>query len=206
MLRRKRSFGSVLVLALAACGGTGAASQPVQPGETDDVPRPTPAPTLGNQATEQPAQSSGSTDNGSGWPVTVTVTISGQDYFGSGGSYDAGGAARVCGNFLASMDPTSRAFNFEFPVEGEHNPRDVSFSALDLAAGASTSSFSVSVNVKTAAGQEPPAVVAHPGENAGDSGQASLTDAGGVRTLTVTATNDFGTTINLTATCGPAPA
>ena len=209
MVRTPRSravaFVPALAFALVACGGTGSPTAPVGPVESDDVPIVTAAPTAAGDVTAPPGGNGGSTDNGNGWPVTVNATIGGQDYFETGGSYNAAGAARVCGNFLASMDPTSHAFTFEFPLDGEHNPRDVAFAADDLASGSSTSTFSISVSVKTAAGAEPPAVVARPGETAGDAGQASLTDAGGIRTLTVDATNDFGTTINLTAVCGPAP-
>lgn len=193
-----------LALAVGACGGAGTPTQPLEPSQTDTQTDAPPLATRAGQATTPPGAGGGPLDNGNGWPVTVNVVISGQNYFDSIGSYSATGQARVCGNFLASLDPTSRVFTFEFPLDGQHNPRDVTFSADDLVAGSSTSTFSVAATVVAAAGHEPPAIVARPGGGDG-SGEASLTDKDGTRTLVASATNDFGTTITLTAVCGPAP-
>ena len=61
-----------------------------------------------------------------------------------------------------------------------------------------------SVNVTTATGHEPPATVADSeAPTPGDTGEASLSESAGTRTLVVNATNDFGETIQLTASCAP---
>ncbi len=210
MLRARLSpgplLGLVLTMAMTACGGSGAATEPLEPIETDDFPIVTPAPTVADAATAPPDGNAGSTDDGSGWPATVNVTISGQDFYASGGSYSATGLARICGNNYASMDPTLPLFGFSFPRDGDLNPRDVGFGADDLRPGTTTSVFHVGVLVVNAEGHEPPTVEAAPGEdNSNDTGTASLTEADGKRSLVVDATNDFGTTIKMTVVCGPAP-
>lgn len=194
----------VAALALAGCGGTGTATQPVDPLETDEVPIVTPVATVAGDPTAPPDSNGGPADNGNGWPVTVTVTISGTN--DSDGSYGATALARGCGNPFASIDPTAPAFTFEFPLDGEHNPRDIAFSAEDLRPGASTTLLHVGVSIVNAEGREPAATVVDSALlDSRDTGQASLTEADGKRTLVVNATNSFGESIQLTAVCGPAP-
>jgi len=196
-----------LALALAACSG--APAQPTEPPDgTDSLP------TLTEEATDTAAPTAtlsteptagGSSDDGNGWPATVTATIGGTNR--SNGTYSATGPARVCGNPLASIDPTGHGFVFEFPLDGDFNPRDVAFGAEELLPGTTTSLFNIGVSITNAAGEEPAATVINPDlPDKGDTGTATLTEADGKRTVTLQAAGYFGETIQMTAVCGPAPA
>ena len=104
-----------------------------------------------------------------------------------------------------NLTGNQRAFSFQFPLElGPTTITDVTFHAGDLVPGSSTDALYVSVNVTTATGHEPPATVADSeAPTPGDIGEASLSESAGTRTLVVNATNDFGETIQLTASCAP---
>lgn len=201
-IRQRFGVAVALVLALAACSGTPAATGPA---ETDDVatlaPETTPAAdNSGPAATEG---NGGVNDIGNGRPTTLSVTVAGTTT-GADGSYSASGTTRICGNAQLNLTGNTRGFDYAFPFEGEHQIEDVTFDAEDLLPGTSTTSFNVDVNVVTSDGGHPPSIVIHPNvPDSGDTGSAQRSDAGGTTTLTVDATNDFGETIHLTATCGP---
>ena len=104
------------------------------------------------------------------------------------------------------MTGNRRAFNFEFPSEGQYAIEDVSFGAADLVDGTTTSLFTIGVNVVTSAGGKPPATVVHPDQaGSGDSGTARRIESNGTTSLVVHAVNRAGETVDLTATCGPRP-
>ena len=191
---------AALLLGVSACGGTPAATGPV---ESDDAPGLTPGATIpGSETTTEPDGTSGALDDGNGRPVEITLVISGST--SSDGSYTASGQARYCGNPVMNLTGNPRAFGFEFPVEGEHEIEDVTFSADDLAPGSTTPLFHIGVSVKAKLGGEPPSTVIHPDQpGSGDSGSAQLSVANDTRTLVVQGTNDFGDSISLTATCAP---
>ena len=200
MHRLRVACAVALLLALSACGGTPAATGQT---ESDDAPGLTPGATVpGNETTTEPDGTSGALDDGNGRPVEITLVISGST--SSDGSYTASGQARFCGNPVVNLTGNPRAFGFEFPIDGEHEIEDVTFGADDLLPGSTTPLFHIGVNVKAKLGGEPPATVVHPDlPGSGDTGTAQLSVADETRTLVVQGTNDFGETINLTATCAP---
>jgi len=194
----------VLAFVLSACSGT---PNVTAPAETDDVPGVTQGATAVPVKTEPAATAGnpGENDIGNGRPTTVTLTVGGTTT-GADGSYSATGTTRICGNAQLNLTGNTRGFNYAFPFEGEHQIGDVTFNAEDLLPGSATTSFYISVNVTAADGHEPPSVVIQPNDpDSGDSGNAQRSDSGGTTTLTLKATNDFGETISLTATCGPRP-
>ncbi len=197
-----------LALALAACSSAPAQTLPTEPVETQSLPTLTPLLTQTAEPTAPPTSTGGSSsDDGNGWPVTVSATLAGTNFGNvSDGTYTATGPATICGNLIASIDPTDHSFTFEFPLDGAFNPRDVHFSADDLLPGTTTSLFNIGVSIVNSEGAEPPATVIRPDlPDQGDTGTATLTETDGKRTLTLHATSDFGETIQLTAVCGPAP-
>lgn len=193
-----------LVLALAACSGTPAATGPA---ETDDIeslaPQTTPA--AGNSAPAATEGSGGVNDIGNGRPTTITLTVSGTTT-GANGSYSDSGTTRICGNAQLNLTGNTRGFDYAYPFEGEHQIEDVTFDAEDLLPGTSTTSFNVDVNVVASSGGHPPSIVIHPNvADSGDTGSAQRSDSDGTTTFTVDATNDAGQTIHMTVTCGPRP-
>jgi len=202
-----RAVTMALAFALAGCSSTPAQTLPTEPVETDSPATLTPVVTPAAEPTATASSTEGSSaDNGNGWPVTVTATIAGTTT-DSDGTYSATGPARLCGNPLASIDPTAHLFSFEFPLDGTFNPRDIAFGAEDLLPGTTTSLFNIGVTIVNSAGHEPPATVITPDlPDRGDTGTATLTEADGKRTVTLQAAGYYGETIQLTAVCGPAPA
>ena len=205
-----------VVLIAAACSGP-SGQQTLRPAEPTTAPRSAPASTPTAQATvpsgpSAPTVPSGPSntqqtglplDSGNGRLATVQVVLSNTNT--SDGSYSASGPARFCGNADFNLNGNERAFNFQFPLDlGTYEINDVTFDASDLVPGSNTDALFVSVNVTTADGHEPPATVADSeAEGADDTGQASLSESAGTRTLVVNATNDFGESIQLTASCAP---
>ena len=197
-----------MLLLAAGCGGTPA---PGTLGVAAPSTRATaiPAATVGPRptVTGMPATTASSglpLDSGNGRSAAVQVVLSGTS-FQADGSYSATGPARLCGNGDINMTGNQRAFSFQFPLDlGTSKITDVTFHAGDLVPGSTTDALYVSINVRTADGHEPPAtVVDSEAPTPGDTGEASLSDSAGTRTLVVNATNDFGETIQLTASCAP---
>jgi hypothetical protein len=187
-----------LVLALGACGGTPAATSPL---ETDDVA--TLQPDLTDAATPtQPGGTVAGNIMGNGRPVDASVTIAGGS--SNDGSYHAVGLSRICGNPMINITGELNVFVFDFPYEETPEIADIHFSADDLVSG-TTDSFHVEVSVRPNGGNSPPALVIDTKEDgpAGHSGTAQRTDANGTTTLVVDAVDDLGATLHLTATCGP---
>ena len=120
------------------------------------------------------------------------------------GTYEGTVLARACGH---AAEPTGnlKAFNLYFPQDEAGAVDDVTFDASDLVAGTSTTAFYININVTTPTGHAPPAVVIDTREGSGDTGSAQRTASDGSTTLTLNATNSFGETIALVATCGPRP-
>lgn len=202
--RSRFSIGVALMLALAACSGTPAATAP---SETDEgatlAPQATaPAETTAPVSTEG---NGGVNDIGNGRPTTLTLTVSGTTT-GADGSYSDSGTTRICGNAQLNLTGNTRGFDYSYPFDGEHQIEDVTFDAEDLLPGTSTTSFNVDVNVVASSGGHPPSIVIHPDDpSSGDTGSAQRTDAGGTTTVTVDAKNDAGESIHMTVTCGPRP-
>jgi hypothetical protein len=203
--QRRRSlsarFAILISLTLVTACTTPGATTPI---ETDDTGLPETTFTVEPEPTDEPIDTSIPTerptnDIGDGRPSTVTVTIAGNTS-GANGTHTATGLTRVCGNLQFNAG-NPNGFNYEFPFEGEHNPKDVSFAADDLLPGASTSTFHVDIGITT--DQITPSIIVDPGGTDGDAGTATRTEAGGTTTLVVHATNFRGETIDLTATCGP---
>ena len=203
-LRRHRTaFAPIvaLVLSLSACSGAPAATEPI---ESEDVGTLTPAPPATTPHADATAPNGNvPPDSGNGRPAQLMLVLSGTSTQ-SDGSYSASGPARLCGNGVYNLTGSLTAFNFEFPLDGDFEIKDVTFSAEDLLPGATNPTFHIGVNVRAKLGGEPPATVVHtdlPGS--GDTGSAARSESNGTTTLTVQGTNDFGETVSLTATCGP---
>ena len=195
-----------LLLALAGCAGTASGTPAAtQPSQSEDVDasaapstEPSSEPVPDSSIAPQPTASTA--DLGIDRPATINLDISGTP--DSNGSYTSSGPARLCGDAQINLTGNIRAFNFEFPHDGDFEIVDVTFSADDLVAGSSTSSFHLDVTVHAKSGGEPPATVVDT-SNAGNSGSAQLSDSGGTTTLTVTGSDDIGQTLHMVATCGP---
>lgn len=188
-----------LVLALAACGGAPAATPASL--ATDDVPTLGPEATNPGMATEEPGATVIANDLGNGRPANVTVTIAGTRQ--TDGTYQATDVSRICGNAMVNLTGNMRAFNFEFPFEATPQVGDVSFSAEDLVASSTTSSFHVDVSVIPMNGMPSLVIDTTDSGPAGHTGTAQRTEANGTTTLVVEATDDLGVSLHLTATCGP---
>ena len=200
--RSRIGVALAFVFVLAGCSGPpGATREPITP-EPIPSEAPTSAPTEAPsvEVSSAPQASSVVPDNGTGRNATIHLDIS-NSRLDSDGSYSATGPVRYCGDALYGFG-NDRAFNFEFPLSGTHEIEDVTFGALDLLPGSSTSELHIGVSVRTAGGQEPPATVVDT-HNKGNSASAQLSVSGGMTTLVVHGADDSGQTINLTATCDP---
>lgn len=191
-----------LLVSLSACSGTPAATEPAQ---SEDVvasigPVSTPISTPVPEDSTAPQATSADPDNGQGRPAMITLVLSGTS--DSDGSYTSNGPARFCGDADFHLTGSRRAFSFEFPWTGDYQIGDVTFGADDLVPGSSTSVFHIGVNVHTATGGEPPATVVDT-TLSGNTGSASVSDAGGTTTVTVDGSDDIGQTIHMMATCAP---
>jgi hypothetical protein len=202
--RTNLAFAAVVLLVMAACGGSSGTSEPSAPVETEPVTNPEPTPAPPAESPAPPAATALAPDDGNGRPATVSLTLSGTTVQADG-TYTASGAARWCGDAVVNLTGNLRAFNFEFPLDGGGDQiGDVTFSAEDLLPGASTTSFHIGVNVKTADGHEPAATVVDTAQaGSDDSGSAQLAESAGTTTLTVVGADEIGQTIQMTATCGP---
>jgi hypothetical protein len=194
-------FGSVL--AISACGGAAAPSEPESAIGSVIEETAAPPPTTTDDTAATPEPSTGEVDDGNGKPARIELTLSGTKNL-SDGTYSSSGPARLCGDGVMHLTGNPKAFQFEFPLDGQSQIGDVTFSADDLLPGTSTSVFHVSVNVTTADGSQPAATVVHPDlAGSGDTGTASRSESDGTITLVVDGSDDVGQTIHMTATCGP---
>lgn len=197
--RPRTAVAVALMLALSACGGTPAASEPARSEGVATI-RPTSTPTVENPTPAQ--ETTAEPDNGNGRPATITLVLSGTKTQ-SDGSYTSSGPARFCGDAVIHFTGNTRAFNFEFPATGDYEIGDVTFSADDLLPGSSTTVFHIGVNVTAKDGHEPPATVVDTAlAGSDDTGSAQLSEAGGTTTLIVEGADEVGQSIHMTATCG----
>ena len=197
---------AVLLVVIAACGAAAPVTTPTaQPNETEDVssfqPVTTPETTVAPPA--GPTDSTASLDSGLDWPTTVDATMSTGIYDKefADGEFTSTATARQCGTsaFLPG------GFEFGFPHDIEHHDvEDVTFGAQELLPGTSTSSFSISVNIDSAAQDLRPLTSLDPSNpQSGDTGTAQLSVVNGKRSLTVDAAGEGGVTIHLVAVCTP---
>jgi hypothetical protein len=122
------------------------------------------------------------------------------------GEYHASERARACGNAMYAMNGKVNGFNFEFPVAGDQEIVDVSFSAEDLASGATTTAYYISVGVKAKIGGQPPSFVIRANQpQYRETGRATRADGGGITRLTVEGVNDRGERLQMQVECGPRP-
>ena len=202
--RMSVAFSVTVLLALSACSGAPGTGEPTAMAETETVATSEPSTTPAAE-NPTPAESTASApDNGNGRPASITLALSGTTTQADG-TYSASGPARLCGNAVINLTGNLRQFSFEFPLDSAGDQiGDVTFSAEDLVPGTSTASFHIGVNVKTAVGHEPPALVIDTAQaGSDDSGSAQLAESGGTTTLIVDGADDLGQTIQMTATCGP---
>lgn len=129
---------------------------------------------------------------------------------GSRGRYDGSfaltGTSGVCGEIPKDASLTGTAtFVIEFPSDGDGKGpiNAIAFGSNELVGGVTKSSvFRLMITVVTAKGGRPPAYVLNTdSKNPKNTGTATLTNKGGVTTLTVAGQNDMGETITLTVTC-----
>ena len=90
-------------------------------------------------------------------PVDIALTIANSRTYT--GSYRANGISRGCGNMVLTMTGQEKAFNVEFPYEGDFEIVDLSFAADTLAPGTETDKYYLSVSLKTKDGGRPPSFV-----------------------------------------------
>jgi hypothetical protein len=197
---------AVLLVAITACGGAAPVTTPTaRPNETEHVssfqpvttPETTAAPPAG------PTDSTASLDTGLDWPTTVDVTLSTGIYTNefADGTFTSAATARQCGS--TELSPGGFVFGFPHDIE-HHDVEDVTFGAAELVPGTSTSSFSISVNIDSAAmGIRPLTSLDPSNPQSGDTGTAQLSVVNGKRSLTVDAAGEGGVTIHLTAVCSP---
>ena len=135
-------------------------------------------------------------------PVDIALTIANSRTYA--GSYRATGISRGCGNMVLSMTGQEKAFNVEFPYEGDFEIVDLSFAADTLAPGTETDKYYLSVSLKTKDGGRPPSFVLRTKEpRFKETGKAQLAVDGGTAQLTVSGSNDLGETLKMTVVCKP---
>ena len=135
-------------------------------------------------------------------PVDIALTIGNSRTYA--GNYRASGISRGCGNMVLSMTGQEKAFNVEFPYEGEFEIVDLSFAADTLAPGTETDKYYLSVSLKTKDGGRPPSFVLPTKEpRFKETGKAQLAVDGGTAQLTVDGSNDLGETLKMTVVCKP---
>ena len=197
---------AALLVVITACGAAAPVTTPTaQPKQTEQVsslqPVTTPETTVAPPAGA--TDSTTSLDTGTDWPTTVNVTLSTGIYTNefADGTFTSAATARQCG--IIELSP--RGFVFGFPHDIEHHDvEDVTFGADELLPGTSTSSFSISVNIDTAAMGTRPGTSLDPSRpQSGDTGTAQLSVVNGTRTLTLDAAGEGGVTIHLVAVCTP---
>ena len=176
----------------AASDTTGAAEEPREADEETAAPA---------AAQAEPAAAE-QRDTISRRPVDIALTIGNSRTYA--GSYRASGISRGCGNMVLSMTGQEKAFNVEFPYEGEFEIVDLSFAADTLAPGTATDKYYLSVSLKTKDGGRPPSFVLRTKEpRFKETGKATLAVNGGTAQLAVEGRNDLGETLQMTVVCKP---
>lgn len=176
----------------AASDTTGAAEEPREADEETAAPA---------AAQAEPAAAE-QRDTISRRPVEIALTIGNSRTYA--GSYRASGISRGCGNMVLSMTGQEKAFNVEFPYEGEFEIVDLSFAADTLAPGTETDKYYLSVSLKTKDGGRPPSFVLRTKEpRFKETGKATLAVNGGTAQLAVEGRNDLGETLQMTVVCQP---
>jgi len=208
---RRMLAALAICFAIGACAGAqptpGATDEAqetefVEPDETEFVEPEETQPDFDPGPT--PAIDPSTYDDGNGWSVTPTVTLSGTGTFLLDGVYTATDKARICGLTSFDLYGNTDAFTFEFPSDQFLELNDISFRAEHLAPGTTTSAFHVSALIVKASGQSAPAfafdTVVHADT---DSGTATMHEENGHRILDVEAVNDLGHHLRLHADCIP---
>ena len=140
-------------------------------------------------------------------PTDVVVTISNDTHYN--GTYRAHGMSRVCGKLDLMMPHRANSFVVEFP-DDEPNlaVRALSFDADTLAPGSTTTSFYLSVGIRTAQGGTPPVFVVRAREpRFAEPGTAIRAKVAGRDSLTVDGVATSGTKVGVRAivVCQPKP-
>lgn len=141
-------------------------------------------------------------------PTTVVVSILG-DVQGYDGVYRATGISRICGKLDLMMPHRANSFVVEFPdMEPNLDVSSLSFNADTLAAGSTTSSYYLSVIVRTPTGGRPPAYVVRASQpQYGEPGSAQRLKVAGRDSLRLEGVATKGTKVKVAATvvCQPIP-
>ena len=140
-------------------------------------------------------------------PTDVVVTISNDTHYN--GTYRARGMSRVCGKLDLMMPHLDNSFVVEFPDDEPNlDVRALSFDADTLAPGSTTTSFYLSVGIRTAQGGTPPAFVVRAREpRFAEPGTAIRAKAASRDSLTVDGVATSGTKVGVRAivVCQPKP-
>ena len=140
-------------------------------------------------------------------PTDVVVTISNDTHYN--GTYRARGMSRVCGKLDLMMPHRDNSFVVEFPDDEPNlDVRALSFDADTLAPGSTTTSFYLSVGIRTAQGGTPPAFVVRAREpRFAEPGTAIRAKAASRDSLTVDGVATSGTKVGVRAivVCQPKP-
>lgn len=198
-----RHMTAALAAFALACGEAKDATPDAAAGDSADVaaePPPEPAPeTPAAAPAEEPAAQPRDTIHLR--PVDITLTIANALTYQ--GTYQASGISRGCGNMVLSMTGDEKAFNVEFPSEGDFEITDLSFSADTLVPGTTTDKYYLSVSLKTKDGGRPPSFVIRANEpRFNETGRATLSVEGGTARLTVEGRNYLGP-LQMTVVCKP---
>ncbi len=137
----------------------------------------------------------------------VVVTIA-NDLAAYNGTYRATGMSRICGKLDLMMPHRANSFNVEFPdAEPNLAVPSVQFDADTLPAGATTTSFYLSVGIRTPSGGTPPHYVVRAKEEPkyGEPGTAVRVKVASRDTLRVvgTATTGRKVAVSMTLICHP---
>ena len=140
-------------------------------------------------------------------PTDVVVTIRNDTHYD--GIYRARGMSRVCGKLDLMMPHRDNSFVVEFPDDEPNlDVRALSFDADTLAPGSRTTSFYLSVGIRTAQGGTPPAFVVRAREpRFAEPGTAIRAKAASRDSLTVDGIATSGTRVEVRAivVCRPKP-
>ena len=140
-------------------------------------------------------------------PTDVVVTIRNDPHYN--GTYRARGMSRICGKLDLMMPHRVNSFVVEFPDDEPNlDVRALSFDADTLAPGSTTTSFYLSVGIRTAQGGTPPAFVVRAREpRFAEPGTAIRAKVASRDSLTVDGIATTGTKVRVRAivVCQPKP-
>jgi hypothetical protein len=140
-------------------------------------------------------------------PTDVVVTISRDQHYD--GTYRARGMSRICGKLDLMMPHRANSFVVEFPDDEPNlEVSSLSFNADTLGPGATTSSFYLSVIIRTPGGGSPPAYVVRAGKpQYGEPGTAGRVKRASRDSLRIDGVATKGTKVGVQATvvCHPKP-